>query len=491
MMFWSTRRLQKPTNWASTILARALPDREAVLQALVVGGTGVALGICVLVAATFQAKWAFILVLTVLLPFIAMIAGNVRKLLLGIIILDTVFPVDINFRNREWLDQIGGLGGFNISATTLLLGVLYFLWLSELLSRTRRLSPSTIRLSLFSVPYLVFVGLSVVIAHDKKLALREVFLLLQTFLLFVYLVDSIHTRQDVLFVVAMLLIGLVFESVVVLGIRFIGHTVELGPIMARMDIGNRVGGTFGSPNDTAGLLSLLLVPSLSILLTRLGTGYRALSILAFGVGGLALIFTLSRGGWIAFTLSIALFYLLARPGNWLPVRVQVFIVITIAVLFIGFESVIFRRLTADDGGAAESRVALMEVAFQMIEDQPILGVGANNYGSVLEKYRGSFEDSDNFWLYTVHNKYLLLWAEIGIGGLLAFLFFVAFTIQRGWRCWQSKDLVLSPIALGFVAALVGQLAHMMAESYNDRPQVQALWLVAGVVTAMSLIERKT
>jgi putative inorganic carbon (hco3(-)) transporter len=309
-------------------------------------------------------------------------------------------------------------------------------------------------------------------------------------LLFIYLIDSTRTRQDVLFVVALLLIGLVLESVIVLGVRVTGHTIELGPIAARLSEGNRMGGTVGSPNDTAGLFSLLLVPALSILMARVRTSYRVLAMVAFGAGGLALVFTLSRGGWVAFALSVALFYILARPGKWLPIRVQVFMVIAISVLLIMFEGLILKRFTVDDRGAAESRVGLMKVAFQMIQEQPLLGVGPNNYGSELENYRGFYGDSDTFWLFTVHNKYLLLWAEDGIGGLLAFLFFVAFIIRRGWQCWQFKDPVLSPIALGFVAALAGQLVHMMVESYNNRPQVQSLWLVAGVMAAMSLMERK-
>ena len=36
--------------------------------------------------------------------------------------------------------------------------------------------------------------------------------------------------------------------------------------------------------------------------------------------------------------------------------------------------------------------------------------------------------------------------------------------------------------------LLGQMTHMMVELYNDRPQVQGLWLVIGLVTAMSLMD---
>ena len=57
-------------------------------------------------------------------------------------------------------------------------------------------------------------------------------------------------------------------------------------------------------------------------------------------------------------------------------------------------------------------------------------------------------------------------------------------VSRGWQCSRLNDRFLSPLALGLTAAVAGQMGHMLIDVFNSRPQVQLLWLVAGLVTAM-------
>ena len=109
------------------------------------------------------------------------------------------------------------------------------------------------------VLYIALAGLSMLVAPDGTLAFFEMFLLLQTFLLFLYVVNTTKTREDVLFVVTMLLTGLVLESLIIIGLRFLGHSVRVAGILARVDPGPRVGGTVGSPNNAAAFLVMPLV----------------------------------------------------------------------------------------------------------------------------------------------------------------------------------------------------------------------------------------
>ena len=83
----------------------------------------------------------------------------------------------------------------------------------------------------------------------------------------------------------------------------------------------------------------------------------------------------------------------------------------------------------------------------------------------------------------MHNKYLLVCAETGIGGLLAFIGFLMVTIRRLWQCWKRHDHLLSPLALGFMAGTLGMMADMLVEVYRGRPVMQALFLIAGLATA--------
>ncbi len=128
----------------------------------------------------------------------------------------------------------------------------------------------------------------------------------------------------------------------------------------------------------------------------------------------------------------------------------------------------------------------MKLTLRMIEDNLVRGIGANNFAIMIKQY--ATPEFAGEWLYVVHNKYLLVWAETGIGGLLAFIAFLVVTVRRGWQCWKSKDRFLSPLALGFTAAIIGQMVHMLVDLFSARPQVQSLWLIAGLIAAMHNID---
>jgi O-antigen ligase len=102
-----------------------------------------------------------------------------------------------------------------------------------------------------------------------------------------------------------------------------------------------------------------------------------------------------------------------------------------------FGHTVIRRITGDDEGSAATRVTLSELAFSMIEDHPIRGVGANNSPLMIKEYVTI--DMGETWLNAIHNKYLLVWAETGIGGLLAFVWFLFITIYWGWRASKTNN----------------------------------------------------
>ena len=114
-------------------------------------------------------------------------------------------------------------------------------------------------------------------------------------------------------------------------------------------------------------------------------------------------------------------------------------------------------------------------------------MGANNFATAIPSFAGP-EFSRN-WVYTVHNKYLLVAAEAGGLALLAFLWFLAAAIRRGFGAWRAQDSLLSPLALGLTVSLIGQAVAMSFDLYNNRPQLQLLWLIAGLLVALAVLTR--
>src|SRR5438874_2832678 len=74
---------------------------QRLFQWLIAGALGIGLGLYVLVAATMGDKWTILLTVAMLCPFLLMIVGDVRRPLLALIVLDTVFQLDTNFYFQE------------------------------------------------------------------------------------------------------------------------------------------------------------------------------------------------------------------------------------------------------------------------------------------------------------------------------------------------------------------------------------------------------
>jgi O-antigen ligase len=156
------------------------------------------------------------------------------------------------------------------------------------------------------------------------------------------------------------------------------------------------------------------------------------------------------------------------------------------LLSVFFFTPIYQRIFGDDAGASASRAPMNQVAFQIIKDHPVFGAGANNYYFIQRQYLGL---NSNVVRYVVHNKYLLVWSETGILGLLFFVLFLISTIRQGFKISRFEDHLLSPLALGFTAAIAGQMVHMFFDIFNNRPQTQLLWLVSGFLVIISFMRR--
>jgi O-antigen ligase len=148
------------------------------------------------------------------------------------------------------------------------------------------------------------------------------------------------------------------------------------------------------------------------------------------------------------------------------------------VIFVFQGDITDRLLTADDRGSAESRLPLNEMAWRIIQDHPVLGIGLNNYDLAMQDY--ITPDLSGEWVYIVHNRYLLVWSETGIGSLAAYLALIFLGIAGSWQAIRLKDPMLSPIALGAFAGCCGILFHFAVDIFSGRNMLEMLWLMAGL-----------
>jgi len=453
---------------------------------------GISVGFYLLTIFSFPQRLMTLFALGAACVFVFMLVGNLRKYLLAVIIFDTALQLDINFFNNNEVAALGALGGLNISMTTISLIVLYVIWLSQISLKAKSIPINIFKTGAPLIIYFGFTCLSIAVAYNRLLSLFDIGMLFQMLLLFFYIIGTVRTREDVIFILLMLALSLAVESLIMIGLNFAGRSFEFLAVEARVEGGERIAGTLGDSNVAGGFLGLLLAPVLAITMAAVNNRYKYIAGVTFFCGCVALILTFSRGAWIGSAFSISFLIFFAWRSGWLSSSITIAIIIFMIILNLLYFETFLMRLLQDDLGAAYSRIPLMKLAVKIIVDHPIWGVGANNFAILIDEYaRKGFH---NAWLYTVHNKYLLVFAETGIGGLIAFLWFLTATLRRGWIGYRINDSFLSPVALGLFAAVLGSMIHMNVELFNARPMVQMLWLIAGLITAIYCIfceEEKT
>lgn len=398
-----------------------------------------------------------------------------RCALVAILLLEIALPIDVYLFYNTAEAQFGAISGFNISLTSVCLFLLYLQWLPRQI-----VSSAPIRLSKSLFVYLAIVACSFLWAISSRRTLYEIFLLLQAVLIFIYFVNNTKTRSEVMFAMTFLAIGLIVEGMFTLGVRVIGHSMSFGPLSFGVnEIDHRVTGSFGSPNVAASYIAILLAPCLSLFFIPVSKLVRLLALVAMVLGGAALVFTMSRGGWLAAAFSLAVFLTVAYGKGWLSRAKFAMLIACTAIFAAAFVPILITRLLGDDAGSAASRMPLNEISGLMIADYP-LGVGANNWELAARQYAEQLKFRDA-WFYTVHNHYLLVLCELGWLGFLAYVVFLYSIIRCGWRGLKRSDPTIAPLLLGFSAAFAGQLIHMAFDIFNSRSQIQMICLVAALL----------
>ncbi len=133
------------------------------VHGVIASGLGAVLGLAVLRISGLPSQWMILLCAALIAPFLLMIVRDVRRPLLGLIVLDIVLKLDTHFLFDEKVAAQGALSGFNVSLTSLCLLVLYALWIGGLLTRQIASPKGLGRMALPLAVYLGFVGLSVLV----------------------------------------------------------------------------------------------------------------------------------------------------------------------------------------------------------------------------------------------------------------------------------------------------------------------------------------
>lgn len=214
----------------------------------------------------------------------------------------------------------------------------------------------------------------------------------------------------------------------------------------------KVMGLFGNVNYFAEYLILPLSLTMGLFLVKNKIFNKFFLLLALLAMGLTLLFTFTRGSYLAIAITIPIMSFLyfksaknEKSKKFYIKIVLAFLLLTIIALALIYvphplnrgntvlgklkSRVTIKTLTS--GSSTLRRIATWKFTWMMIKDYPILGSGLGTYAYHTLKYQADFFSiRNNREIYPhgfaaqSHNEYLQLWSELGIIGLLLFLWII-------------------------------------------------------------------
>jgi teichuronic acid biosynthesis protein TuaE len=480
--------------------SRLLELSSGLLVGLISGGLLVFSG-------RLSSEWQGLIVLVIVAaPFILLIKDVERIVLAGIAIA-FVLNLDVSLIiSRYGITEasvasgqrgIVALTGLRVSLVLAFVVIGYVYWLIQPRDPDRK----PIRFfSSVSVPALSFIFLNILSllqAQDTQLSFFRIAQLIELFLMYFYLANHIRTKQDLQFFAVVLMGGMLAESVVIVVQWLTGWTFSMAGIEISIEDvqARRAAGTLGAVDAAGGIIAaqLAMVVAMACLFPK--KAQQLFAIVCFSVGCIAMITTAVRAAWGSFIVVIFGFMLGGWLRGWVPRKSLIGLCLATLVLAAIFYPMISSRLTADDHGSAASRLLMFQLAWNVIQYSPahlFLGVGANNYALVAPAYNtvagGAMGNAiQNI---SVHNVYLLTWAEVGLPGLLCLLIFLAAPLVKVWQHTRSDDRFVSIVALGLGCALLAICIQMLSSPFVGRPINIYLWLLVALIASLDTLEAR-
>ena len=359
---------------------------------------------------------------------------------------------------------------------------------------------------------------SVVFLHYLRLsAANEVVRMLKLLLLMAVIVNEVRTVPQFRHVVIAIALGVILQSAVgvleyvrggQLGLSILGEATDediktlsdASFVDARESgvIAYRVSGLLGHANLLAAYLALFLPVSIALILTTFARRVKLLLAVTLLLGLPALVLTLSRAGWIDFSVAFAMVMVLGTMNTFSRGRFNVarviVIVVTIAVAS-AMSPLIMRRLFETDPSAVQYRLKWLETAKAMIMDHPVLGTGLNTYVFAQLPYAEQktpiemTREYGKFWP-AVHNTWALTWSEQGTVGFILFVWIHLSVLWVAIRNLSIRDPFMHALSLGLFAGIVGVMLDGMASFYlRVEAPARTFWIAVALVLAIGYWRR--
>lgn len=302
--------------------------------------------------------------------------------------------------------------------------------------------------------------------------------------LFLIVFAAVRDRKHLQWVIAAFILGALFSAAY-------GLAAPSAP-----DETGRLAGAIGGANETAAVLVAGLALAIAMAAAMRNRPALRLAAVAAAAGcGFGVLLTVSRGALLA--LALALVFGLIFAGRWRASAAALAVgLAAVAVVYFTALAPPDARARFEELSGGTGRTDIWTVGLRMVQDNPVLGVGAGNFEVVSSDYLlrpGLLERSD-FVLddpKVAHNIYLHVLAELGVVGFALFLVTLIFSLtcflKAAHRFEARGDRQMEILARGLLVALSAILAE---DFFASQQYSKQLWLMLALGPAVLAISRE-
>ena len=440
--------------------------------------------------------------------FIGALISQLTPLLVIALIISAVFFVFI-IERPIWgiyilalllpFERIGSydISGITIRPSQIIFIITFICWIIWcLLNKKFNLSKNPI-----FWPTMIFIGinfLAIINAPNPERSFMVLFFTIFTIFISFLVPNLIKNKKSVKKIIIFFLIG--YMIVISFGLfQFFGDIIGLPTSITGLrehytkDVLGfpRIQSTSLEPLYFANYLLIPISVLLAVLLSKASKMKSLHLIILFIIGLVNLILTVSRGGYIAIIVSLAVVLIfmykkLFKPKNILIILIILILVISLSVRFLNLDDSMekFREHTFSVfyGASYYERLYTYEQSMTMFYQHPIIGQGPGSFGTFVSAH--PYIIPPDGWA-IVNNETLEILAETGILGLLAMFIIIIIIIFRSLKAIQmAKEPYYKALLIGLLAAFCGILVQYQTFSIL---YITHIWFLIGLIIALQNI----
>ena len=339
------------------------------------------------------------------------------------------------------------------------------------------------------IPFILFIAatvLSVAVSLELRDSVRVFMFFVTAFLLCLEVYGTLTDKKRFDIIMAGAYPALIVTGIVAIIQKRLGIEVDpsLTDVALNADMPGRAFSTFGNPNNYAELLVIFLPFCFAFALSRKTKTEKAVLSALLLIPFLALIFTYSRSGWLGFAATLLVFAALYNK-KLIPA------IIVLGVLAIPFipGTVLNRIMTIGNMNDTSSayRITIWQGAWEAIKPFWYSGFGLGP--AAFREIYPHYAEARAVTAPHTHMLFFEMFVEMGILGLIAFVYFIVALVIRSCKKALSTRGDMRFYSIAAASSMAGIMTIGFVEYVWFYPRVMFAFFIA-IGIAMAAIRRK-